>query len=78
MPETAKPKLTPRRPRPEVGSVTTKIVDLRVCKACGCLVGDTGMCGWECLYDGDHAMEPDTTWFIARYEVTEKFLGDFE
>lgn len=73
MPEMGVPELTPS-PRPVVGAVTTTVVERKVCSACGYLV-NIGLCSFACPNDGDH--NGGKTYVLARYEMTEKFLGDF-
>lgn len=62
------------RPRPEPGTVTNRIARLKICKRCGYLISDTGLCHFECELDVDGHTPKD--YVFAVYEVTEKFLRD--
>jgi hypothetical protein len=37
----------------EIGEFTTRRIEVEVCGECGCVIGETGMCSYDCGYDGD-------------------------
>jgi len=64
------------RPRPEIGTQTTKIVKIPVCKGCGCALDDTNLCSDDCDHDGEKRTPENT--FNAVYQRVETFKGDEE
>ncbi len=60
--------------RPEPGATTVREIRIRMCSECGSVIGDHGMCGFDCKYDGEVYARRE--YFTAVYERTDKFLRD--
>lgn len=63
-----------KRPRPELGTMTTTFERIPVCKTCGYIV-DVGLCTYGCPLDGDH-YDKDGHTIYAVYETTRKFVRE--
>ena len=62
----------PKRPKP--GTVTSRQIEVRVCKACGYAMNDTGLCSDICDLDG--TPHPPEQIITAVYIRTDVFIGD--
>ena len=62
------------RPRPDPGKVTIRELRIPVCRGCGYRIDETGLCSYECDYDGDH--RPAEAVIHAVYRETMEFLRD--
>ena len=57
--------------RPEPGAKRAYECRRSICTMCGKIIGESGLCSWECPSDGDHDGKNTV---VAVYEVTETFL----
>lgn len=44
----------------EVGEITTRVIHVPVCRECGCVIDETGLCDQSCKYDASIERPPDT------------------
>jgi hypothetical protein len=61
----------------EIGTSTTRQITVRYCKACNAVIGDTGMCSYECPEDCQVKRKPGTV--IARtYTRVDTLIAEKE
>lgn len=61
--------------RPLPGKTTVRTTRIPICRKCGCVIDDTGLCDGNCPLDGD---DHTGCMFYAVYETTTKFIRDEE
>lgn len=59
---------------PEIGTVTKKKIQVKVCIECGCVIGDTGLCNYGCSKDGD--IHQPGTYVVRIYERVDTLLSE--
>lgn len=60
--------------RPAIGTKTTRIINALVCRMCGCMVYESGLCSDDCSQDTEERTNQNT--FVAVYERVNTFMGD--
>lgn len=61
-------------PRPTVGQVTEREIEVNICATCGYTI-DSDLCSYECSEDCD-PLEDRPKYLIARYKRVDTFMGD--
>jgi hypothetical protein len=61
----------------EIGTSTTRQVNVRICKACNSVIGDTGMCSFECPEDCQVKRKPGTV-IVRTYTRVDTMIAEKE
>lgn len=60
-----------------IGESTTRQVAVKICKACNAVIGDTGMCSYECPNDCEVRRKPGTV-IVRTYTRVDTLIEEKE
>lgn len=66
----------PQATQPKVGDTATYQFERKVCTRCWCVIGDGGMCTYECTWDGADMEERKNHVIVYTYSRIEKVIGE--